>query len=238
METPRSSAVCVSTQFSATVFFSFPVQIYSNRELEEQLTKIRDALSDDKHDWELRVAAVRVPRMPPADLLSYRWNSDYKDTCVLFRLCSWRRSVLWCWLGRPSLRASLSNFVSSKLPWNYRPKTCGRRWSGRPVSHWGKNPQQVIMLPPTGDNQSVHPPLIFNSNCYQRGCDRRVRKLSISYINELTLVWRREVQKYQSAKFKSKPWWGGTKLNASERAEGWLMYRNNTNLPLHYQSSA
>lgn len=72
VETPRSSAVCVSTQFSATVFFSFPVQIYSNRELEEQLTKIRDALSDDKHDWELRVAAVRVPRMPPADLLSYR----------------------------------------------------------------------------------------------------------------------------------------------------------------------
>uniref|UniRef100_A0A674NS76 Cytoplasmic linker associated protein 1a n=1 Tax=Takifugu rubripes TaxID=31033 RepID=A0A674NS76_TAKRU len=36
------------------------VQIYSNREMEDQLTKIRDALSDDKHDWELRVAAVRV----------------------------------------------------------------------------------------------------------------------------------------------------------------------------------
>lgn len=35
--------------------------------MEDQLTKIRDALSDDKHDWELRVAAVRVPRMPPAD---------------------------------------------------------------------------------------------------------------------------------------------------------------------------
>lgn len=36
-------------------------QIYSNREVEEALTKIRDVLSDDKRDWELRVAAVRRP---------------------------------------------------------------------------------------------------------------------------------------------------------------------------------
>uniref|UniRef100_A0A665VXQ7 Cytoplasmic linker associated protein 1a n=1 Tax=Echeneis naucrates TaxID=173247 RepID=A0A665VXQ7_ECHNA len=35
------------------------VQIYSNRELEDQLTKIREVLSDDKHDWEHRVVAVR-----------------------------------------------------------------------------------------------------------------------------------------------------------------------------------
>uniref|UniRef100_M3ZEZ5 TOG domain-containing protein n=1 Tax=Xiphophorus maculatus TaxID=8083 RepID=M3ZEZ5_XIPMA len=34
------------------------VQIYSNREVEEAMTKIRDVLSDDKKDWELRVAAV------------------------------------------------------------------------------------------------------------------------------------------------------------------------------------
>uniref|UniRef100_H3C5Z3 Cytoplasmic linker associated protein 1a n=1 Tax=Tetraodon nigroviridis TaxID=99883 RepID=H3C5Z3_TETNG len=38
------------------------VQIYSNRELEEQLAKIRDVLSDDKHDWELRVAALKKVR--------------------------------------------------------------------------------------------------------------------------------------------------------------------------------
>lgn len=36
-------------------------QIYSNREVEEAMTKIRDVLSDDKKDWELRVAAVRCP---------------------------------------------------------------------------------------------------------------------------------------------------------------------------------
>ncbi|KAG7251692.1 hypothetical protein CRUP_016894, partial [Coryphaenoides rupestris] len=34
------------------------VQIHSNREVEEAMTKIRDVLSDDKRDWELRVAAV------------------------------------------------------------------------------------------------------------------------------------------------------------------------------------
>lgn len=36
----------------------FLCQIYSNREVEEAMTKIRDVLSDDKKDWELRVAAV------------------------------------------------------------------------------------------------------------------------------------------------------------------------------------
>ncbi|KAK9538113.1 hypothetical protein VZT92_005668 [Zoarces viviparus] len=38
------------------------VQIYSNRELEDQLTKIREVLSDDKHDWELRVVALKKVR--------------------------------------------------------------------------------------------------------------------------------------------------------------------------------
>ncbi|XP_028291040.1 CLIP-associating protein 1-like isoform X13 [Gouania willdenowi] len=38
------------------------VQIYSNRELEEQLTKVREVLSDDKHDWEHRVVALKKVR--------------------------------------------------------------------------------------------------------------------------------------------------------------------------------
>ncbi|XP_044072554.1 CLIP-associating protein 1a isoform X5 [Siniperca chuatsi] len=37
-------------------------QIYSNRELEDQLTKIREVLSDDKHDWEHRVVALKKVR--------------------------------------------------------------------------------------------------------------------------------------------------------------------------------
>lgn len=45
------------------------VQFYSNRELEDQLTKIRDVLSDDKHDWEQRVVAVcpLTSARPPTD---------------------------------------------------------------------------------------------------------------------------------------------------------------------------
>ncbi|XP_069010475.1 CLIP-associating protein 1a isoform X15 [Embiotoca jacksoni] len=38
------------------------VQIYSNREMEDQLTKIREVLSDDKHDWEHRVVALKKVR--------------------------------------------------------------------------------------------------------------------------------------------------------------------------------
>nr|XP_043874387.1 CLIP-associating protein 1a isoform X7 [Solea senegalensis] len=38
------------------------VQIYSNREFEDQLTKVREVLSDDKHDWEHRVTALKKVR--------------------------------------------------------------------------------------------------------------------------------------------------------------------------------
>ncbi|XP_023273380.1 CLIP-associating protein 1 isoform X20 [Seriola lalandi dorsalis] len=37
-------------------------QIYSNRELEDQLSKIREVLSDEKHDWEHRVVALKKVR--------------------------------------------------------------------------------------------------------------------------------------------------------------------------------
>ncbi|XP_067891011.1 CLIP-associating protein 1a isoform X7 [Heterodontus francisci] len=38
------------------------VQIYSNRDLEESINKIREVLSDDKHDWEQRVTALKKIR--------------------------------------------------------------------------------------------------------------------------------------------------------------------------------
>ncbi|CAL8383767.1 unnamed protein product, partial [Arctogadus glacialis] len=38
------------------------VQIYSNREMEDQMSKIREVLSDEKHDWEHRVVAVKKVR--------------------------------------------------------------------------------------------------------------------------------------------------------------------------------
>ncbi|XP_048367057.1 CLIP-associating protein 2 isoform X25 [Sphaerodactylus townsendi] len=39
-----------------------PVQIYSSRELEETLNKIREILSDDKHDWDQRANALKKVR--------------------------------------------------------------------------------------------------------------------------------------------------------------------------------
>uniref|UniRef100_A0A803JPX6 CLIP-associating protein 1 n=1 Tax=Xenopus tropicalis TaxID=8364 RepID=A0A803JPX6_XENTR len=38
------------------------VQIYSSRDLEESLNKIREILSDDKHDWEQRISALKKIR--------------------------------------------------------------------------------------------------------------------------------------------------------------------------------
>uniref|UniRef100_A0A670KAP2 Cytoplasmic linker associated protein 1 n=1 Tax=Podarcis muralis TaxID=64176 RepID=A0A670KAP2_PODMU len=44
----------------ANVMYTF--QIYSARDLEESINKIREILSDDKHDWEQRVAALKKIR--------------------------------------------------------------------------------------------------------------------------------------------------------------------------------
>lgn len=58
-----SLMICFLSCILALLLHSCPAlhQIYSNREVEEAMTKIRDVLSDDKKDWELRVAAVRRP---------------------------------------------------------------------------------------------------------------------------------------------------------------------------------
>uniref|UniRef100_A0A670K9C7 Cytoplasmic linker associated protein 1 n=1 Tax=Podarcis muralis TaxID=64176 RepID=A0A670K9C7_PODMU len=52
------------------------VQIYSARDLEESINKIREILSDDKHDWEQRVAAVTplIPAPHPWHLSSVLGN--------------------------------------------------------------------------------------------------------------------------------------------------------------------
>ncbi|XP_067358996.1 CLIP-associating protein 1-like isoform X12 [Channa argus] len=58
-----SSAGAVDVEDFIQAFEDVPtVQIYSNREVEEAMTKIRDVLSDDKKDWELRVAALKKVR--------------------------------------------------------------------------------------------------------------------------------------------------------------------------------
>ncbi|XP_070786558.1 CLIP-associating protein 1-A-like [Enoplosus armatus] len=58
-----SSAGAVDEEDFIQAFEDVPtVQLFSNREVEEAMTKIRDVLSDDKRDWELRVAALKKVR--------------------------------------------------------------------------------------------------------------------------------------------------------------------------------
>ncbi|KAJ8247084.1 hypothetical protein GJAV_G00258560 [Gymnothorax javanicus] len=58
-----ASAGAVDEEDFIRAFEDVPtVQIYSNRELEDSMTKIREVLSDDKHDWEHRVAALKKVR--------------------------------------------------------------------------------------------------------------------------------------------------------------------------------
>ncbi|XP_053273080.1 CLIP-associating protein 1-B isoform X7 [Pleuronectes platessa] len=58
-----AAAGAVDEDYIIQAFEDVPtVQIYSNREVEEAMTKIRDVLSDDKKDWELRVAALKKVR--------------------------------------------------------------------------------------------------------------------------------------------------------------------------------
>ncbi|KAM9487476.1 CLIP-associating protein 1a isoform 37-T37 [Clarias gariepinus] len=67
--TPRAagkegaSAGAVDEEDFMKAFEDVPtVQIYSSRELEDSITKIREVLSDDKQDWEHRVAALKKIR--------------------------------------------------------------------------------------------------------------------------------------------------------------------------------
>uniref|UniRef100_A0A672Z142 Cytoplasmic linker associated protein 1a n=1 Tax=Sphaeramia orbicularis TaxID=375764 RepID=A0A672Z142_9TELE len=62
-QTDGGGAGAVDEQDFIQSFDDVPtLQIYSNREVEETMTKIRDVLSDDKRDWELRVAALKKVR--------------------------------------------------------------------------------------------------------------------------------------------------------------------------------
>ncbi|XP_034160130.2 CLIP-associating protein 1a isoform X30 [Pangasianodon hypophthalmus] len=58
-----ASAGAVDEEDFIKTFEDVPsVQIYSSRELEDSVAKIREVLSDDKHDWEHRVTALKKVR--------------------------------------------------------------------------------------------------------------------------------------------------------------------------------
>ncbi|XP_053899803.1 CLIP-associating protein 1 isoform X24 [Malaclemys terrapin pileata] len=58
--TAKEGAGAVDEEDFIKAFDDVPtVQIYSSRDLEESINKIREILSDDKHDWEQRVSALK-----------------------------------------------------------------------------------------------------------------------------------------------------------------------------------
>ncbi|NXU56396.1 CLAP1 protein, partial [Turnix velox] len=61
--TAKEGAGAVDEEDFIKAFEDVPtVQIYSSRDLEESINKIREVLSDDKHDWEQRVSALKKIR--------------------------------------------------------------------------------------------------------------------------------------------------------------------------------
>ncbi|KAM8934482.1 CLIP-associating protein 1 isoform 5-T5 [Pelodytes ibericus] len=57
---PKEGAGAVDEEDFIKAFDDVPtIQIYSARDLEESINKIREVLSDDKHDWEQRITALK-----------------------------------------------------------------------------------------------------------------------------------------------------------------------------------
>lgn len=62
---PASLFTRPSRQVSLAHGFFRPLQIYSSRDLEDNLNKIREICSDDKHDWDQRANAVSAALAAP-----------------------------------------------------------------------------------------------------------------------------------------------------------------------------
>lgn len=63
------------------------MQIYSARDLEDNLNKIREICSDDKHDWDQRANAVsNTNRFPFFPVTVYQQNYLLCNVCCLFLL--------------------------------------------------------------------------------------------------------------------------------------------------------
>ena len=52
----------------------YPSQVFNGKDLTDEMTKIQSVLSDDKNDWEHRVAAVSIKKL-------YRERSSLLGVC-------------------------------------------------------------------------------------------------------------------------------------------------------------
>lgn len=76
-------------------------KIYSSRELEETLNKIREILSDDKHDWDQRANAVSFLLFLFLSLSSF-------FQCSFSKTCKFSSSIIWYMLMKKSLIGNIS----------------------------------------------------------------------------------------------------------------------------------
>lgn len=126
------------------------VQIYSTRDLEDNLNKIREICSDDKHDWDQRANAVSIFTFNTSFM--YYYNDLFWDCFIWSLLVSvmffnrWRRSAHCWWRAQPATTVSTSIYGSWMEPSNCRLKTCAHKWSERPASPWRECWWLILLL--------------------------------------------------------------------------------------------
>lgn len=110
---------CSLFHMSAPLLFllSASMQIYSTRDLEDNLNKIREVCSDDKHDWDQRANAVS--RRTFSSLFSSATITTFFLTmfplfdhlrCLLCLIRSWRRSAHCWWREQPTTTVFTSTY--------------------------------------------------------------------------------------------------------------------------------
>ena len=111
------------------------VQIYSTRDLEDNLNKIREICSDDKHDWDQRANAVSI-FTSTIIIIIFFWDCFIRLFVSVMFFNRWRRSARCWWRARRATTVSTSIYGSWMEPSNCRLKTCAHKWSERPASLW------------------------------------------------------------------------------------------------------
>lgn len=105
-----------------------PIQIYSSRDLEDNLNKIREICSDDKHDWDQRANAVSRYSSNGIFIWLNIWLFFVSNMFFFLVLpCSLRRSARCWWRGLILMTAFTSTYDSWMEPSNCQLKTCARK---------------------------------------------------------------------------------------------------------------
>lgn len=137
-----------------------PTQIYSNREMEDSMTKVREVLSDDKRDWEHRVAAVRSP--DTALLTPTSSHSSHWRFIKAHQSADWN-ALLIGWLVGWSMTFDLSSLVEEDA--FSAPGWSGGVWRLLPAAEANGGGIQTVSQRPalTGGTRGLHHPGVRKS---------------------------------------------------------------------------